>query len=182
VVRRGGRPDRQLDGRWHGVGYGDRSIERSLLNISHTPRSGHQRNTCERDSYGNTNNPYLATAGGGQITIAAQENTGTTTDLDFTGGITDQNFWFLQSGNDLKIDILGTNTSVTVAGWFSSNDNQLQEISAGGLKIDSQVSQLVQAMATYSANNPGFDPASPSSSTVPNDTNLQNAIGAAWHA
>jgi hypothetical protein len=130
------------------------------------------------DSYGNTNNTYLATAGSRQITIAAQENTGTTTDLDFTGGITDQNLWFLQSGNDLKIDILGTNTSVTAAGWFSSNDNQLQEISVGGLKIDSQVLQLVQAMATYSANNPGFDPASPSSGTVPNDTNLQNAIGA----
>ncbi len=32
----------------------------------------------------------------------------------------------------------------------------MQEITAGGLKIDSQISQLVQAMATYSANNTGL--------------------------
>jgi hypothetical protein len=132
------------------------------------------------DSYGNTNNTYLATTGSGQITIAAQA--GTTNELDFTGGLTDQNLWFLQSGNDLKIDILGTNTSVTAVGWFSSSANQFQEITAGGLNIDSQVSQLVQAMATYSANNPGFDPTSASHSAVPNDTGLQNSLAAAWHS
>jgi hypothetical protein len=88
----------------------------------------------------------------------------------------------LQSGNDLKIDILGTNTSVTATGWFSSNANQLQEITAGSLKIDNQVSQLVQAMATYSANNPGFDPTSSSIGTVPNDPGLQNSLAAAWHS
>lgn len=132
------------------------------------------------DSYGNTNNTYLATTGSGQITIAAQA--GKTNDLDFTGGITDHNLWFLQSGNDLKIDILGTNTSVTATGWFSGSANQFQEISAGGLNLDSQVSQLVQAMAIYSASNPGFDPTSPGNTVAPNDAGLRNAIGAAWHA
>jgi hypothetical protein len=58
----------------------------------------------------------------------------------------------------------------------------VQEITAGGLKIDSQISQLVQAMATYAANNPGFDPTSSSLQTVPNEAGLQNAIAAAWHA
>lgn len=134
------------------------------------------------DSFGNTNNTYLATTGSGQIAIAAQGSAGTANDLDFTGGITDQNLWFLQSGNDLQIDILGINTSVTVTNWFSSSANQLQEIMAGDLKIDSQVSQLVQAMATYSANNSGFDPTSPSISAVPNDTSLQNSVAAAWHS
>jgi hypothetical protein len=134
------------------------------------------------DSFGNTNNTYLATTGSGQIAIAAQGGAGTTNDLDFTGGITDQNLWFLQSGNDLKIDILGTNTSVTAAGWFSSSANQFQEIMAGGLKIDSQVSQLVQAMATYSASNLGFDPTATTVPTLPNDTNLQTSLAAAWHS
>jgi hypothetical protein len=124
----------------------------------------------------------LATTDSGQTAIPAQGGAGTTNDLDFIGGITDQNLWFLQSGNDLKIDVLGTNTSVTTTGWFSSSANQLQEISAGSLKIDSQVSQLVQAMATYAANNPGFDPTSPSISAVPNDTSLQNSLAAAWHS
>jgi hypothetical protein len=134
------------------------------------------------DSLGNTNNTYLATTGSGQIAIAPQASAGTANDLEFTGGITDENLWFLQSGNNLQIDILGTDTSVTVTNWFSSSANQLQEITAGGLKIDSQISQLVQAMATYSANNSGFDPTSPSISTIPNDTSLQNSVAAAWHS
>jgi hypothetical protein len=129
-----------------------------------------------------TVNTYLATTDSGQLAITAQGSAGTTNDLDFTGGITDQNLWFLQSGNDLKIDVLGTNTSVTTTGWFSSSANQLQEITAGSLKIDSQISQLVQAMATYAANNTGFDPTSPSISAVPNDTSLQNSLAAAWHS
>jgi hypothetical protein len=58
----------------------------------------------------------------------------------------------------------------------------MQEITAGGLKLDSQISQLVQAMATYSAANPGFDPTSSSVHTLPNDTALQSSMAAAWHA
>ncbi|EJN08763.1 Ca2+-binding protein, RTX toxin [Bradyrhizobium sp. YR681] len=52
----------------------------------------------------------------------------------------------------------------------------------GGLGIDGQISQLVQAMATYSANNTGFDPTSSGIQTVPNGTALQTAVAAAWHA
>ena len=134
------------------------------------------------DSFGNTNNTYLATTGSGQIPIAAQASAGAANDLDFTGGITDQNLWFLQSGNNLQIDILGTNTNVTVNNWFSGGSNQLQEITAGGLKIDSQISQLVQAMATYSASQSGFDPTSSSVSAVPNDSGLQATLASSWHA
>ncbi|KJC40735.1 hypothetical protein UP09_21665 [Bradyrhizobium sp. LTSP885] len=127
-------------------------------------------------------NTFVASPNTGQTTIYANQVAGSTNELDFTGGIADQNLWFEQSGNDLKIDLLGTNTQVDVSGWFASGNNQLQEISAGGLKIDSQVSQLVQAMATYSANNPGFDPTTPGVGSVPNDTTLQNTVAAAWHA
>jgi hypothetical protein len=77
---------------------------------------------------------------------------------------------------------MGTNTSVTVNSWFSGSSSQLQEITAGGMKLDSQVSQLVQAMATYSANNSGFDPTASSNQVVPNNNGLQTAMSAAWHA
>jgi len=133
-------------------------------------------------SGGNGNNTYLASSATGQATIYANASSGTANELDFTGSITDENLWFIQSGNDLKIDLLGSNTSVNVNNWFSGSTDQLQEITAGGLKIDSQISQLVQAMATYSTNNPGFDPTSSSNTTAPNDTNLQNAMASAWHA
>jgi hypothetical protein len=35
------------------------------------------------------------------------------------------------------------------------------------------------ALASYAANNPGFNPTAVSQ--APDDTNLQNAIAAAWH-
>jgi hypothetical protein len=87
--------------------------------------------------------------------------------------------WLAQSGNDLQIDLMGTASAVTIAGWFAGTGNQLQEITAGGLKLDGQVAQLVQAMGTYSAANPTFDPTT--ASQAPNDANLQSAIAAAWH-
>jgi hypothetical protein len=131
---------------------------------------------------GTGNNTYVASSMTGQATIEANGTAGATNALDFVGGITDENLWFQQSGNDLKIDLMGTNTQVDVSGWFSTASNQLQEISAGGLKIDSQVSQLVQAMATYSAGNAGFDPTASGVSSVPANSNLQTAIAAAWHS
>jgi hypothetical protein len=42
---------------------------------------------------------------------------------------------------------------------FGAASSQLQEITtADGSELGSQLSQLVQAMATYGAANPGFDP------------------------
>jgi hypothetical protein len=75
---------------------------------------------------------------------------------------------------------MGTNSAVTLAGWFASTANQLSEITAGGLKLDSQVAQLVQAMATYSADNSAFNPVT--ATEAPNNSALQSAIAAAWHS
>ncbi|MEY9524038.1 PII-like signaling protein [Bradyrhizobium japonicum] len=52
----------------------------------------------------------------------------------------------------------------------------------GAGSIDSQISQLVQAMSTYSANNTGSDAAGSSIHTLPSDTAVQGTVGAAWHA
>jgi hypothetical protein len=137
---------------------------------------------AETANGGARNNIYQVSPATGQATINLPSSSTSHNEVDFLGGITDQNLWFMQSGNDLKIDLLGTTTSATVDGWFSGQSSEMQEITAGGLKIDSQISQLVQAMATYAANNPGFDPASSTLNTVPNEAGLQSAITAAWHA
>jgi len=125
---------------------------------------------------------YDYNTGAGQAVIAngASTNASASNELDFGSGITDNKLWFEHVGNDLQIDLMGTANKVDIAGWFSSPGNQLQEITAGGLKLDSQVSQLVQAMATYSANNTGFSPAV--ATQAPNDPALQSAIAASWHA
>ncbi|MGJ4953759.1 hypothetical protein [Bradyrhizobium sp. HKCCYLS20291] len=99
--------------------------------------------------------------------------------LDFGAAYTADNFWFVKSGNDLDIDILGTHQQVTVADWFLGGSYQLQEIKAGGLELDTQVSQLVQAMANYAQAHPGFDPAL--ASLLPTDAQLHDQVAAAWH-
>ncbi|WP_257167391.1 calcium-binding protein [Bradyrhizobium sp. SRS-191] len=99
--------------------------------------------------------------------------------LDFGSAYTADNFWFVKSGNDLEIDIVGTHQQVTIADWFLGGSYQLQEIKAGGLELDTQVTQLVQAMATYAQAHPGFDPTV--ASQLPSDAHLHDQIAAAWH-
>jgi len=126
---------------------------------------------------GNHGNVYQVSSDTGQAQINLSWIDGTKNEIDFLGDINLDDLWFEQTADGLKIDVIGTNTSVTVGGPLSA----LQEITAGGLQIDSNLAQLVQAMASYQANNPGFDPTSSSIHTLPNDSALQNAVTAAWH-
>jgi len=136
---------------------------------------------------------YEVGRGAGQTTIIngsadnqdADGNPIPANELDFGAGISDTQLWFAQSGTDLQIDVMGTQQSVTVADWFGNtpgNFSQLQTIAtADGNSLDnSQVSQLVQAMATFSSANSGFDPTASGNSQAPNDPGVQAAIAAAW--
>ena len=101
-------------------------------------------------------------------------------EVDF-GGLADTQLWFERKGNDLQVDVLGTTDHLTVAGWYAGNARaQVQSFNtADGMKIDTQIVQLVTAMAGYAANNPGFDPTQ--ATQMPADPALQSAIAAAWH-
>jgi hypothetical protein len=103
-------------------------------------------------------------------------------EIDFGAGVAHDQLWLQRSGNELQIDLLGTNQDLTVSGWYAGNARaQVQSIDAGdGLKLDSQLQQLVTAMATYSANNAGFNPTQVAQ--MPTDQTLQTAIAGAWHA
>jgi hypothetical protein len=116
------------------------------------------------------------------VTITPDYSSGISNEFDFTGNVTDQNLWFLQSGNNLQIDVIGTNNQTTLDGWFNSGNQASEVFTAGGLKLDSQISQLVQAMAAYSGSHAGFDPTASTLHQIPNDTALQNTVAAAWHA
>ena len=122
----------------------------------------------------------FATGGGHDAIInGLASNTAASGELQLGAGITTDNLWFVQSGHDLEIEVMGTHDTITVADWFASTGYQLRDITAGGLKLDAQVTQLVQAMASYSAAHPGFDPTAVAQS--PNDAALHAAIAAAWH-
>jgi hypothetical protein len=130
---------------------------------------------------GGANATYLYHPGDGSDVIingTASETTATGT-LDFGATLSADNFWFVKSGNDLQIDILGTHEQVTIADWFAGGSHQLQEIKASGVEIDAGVQQLVQVMADYSAAHPGFDPTA--TSQMPSDAHLQTVLAASWH-
>jgi Ca2+-binding RTX toxin-like protein len=100
-------------------------------------------------------------------------------------GVDPDQLWLERVGNDLRIDVMGSSTSATVQNWFSSTRNQLSDLtlnggSGGASTLDTQINLLVQAMATYSGNNAGFDPTSLSNPVVTDPTVLA-AVNAAWH-
>jgi hypothetical protein len=120
--------------------------------------------------------------GGGQAHIinGGADSAGPSGELNFAVGISDDQLWFEQKGSDLSISVMGSHDHVTIDGWFGASASQLEEIKlSDGLEIDSGISQLVQAMASYSAANGGFDPAS--ATHIPTDASLQAAVAASWH-
>jgi Ca2+-binding RTX toxin-like protein len=93
---------------------------------------------------------YAFGRGGGQDTIVngLSGNSGATGALDFASGIATNQLWLLRSGNDLQIDVMGSTDHVIVSGWCASATADLAQLTtAGGLKLDSQLQQLVQSMA-----------------------------------
>jgi serralysin len=131
---------------------------------------------------GGVGSTYIYDAGyGSDIIVNGTTNDAAATwELDFGAGVAADELWFSRSGNVLAIDIVGPHSTITVAGWFSGASHQLTEIKAGGLELDGKVAQLVQAMASYGAANPGFDPSAVAQ--APADAHLQATIAAAWHA
>lgn len=129
---------------------------------------------------GGGSDTYVFKGGYGDLTI---DNTGGSDPhgtLQLGSNFTDQDLWFLQSGNDLVMQTIGESDIVTIADWFSSNDAKLSAVSIdGGEQIDSSLNSLISAMATFANDNPAFDPAT--ATGMPTDTTLQTAIAAAWH-
>ncbi|HEY7580690.1 MAG TPA: hypothetical protein VH855_24120, partial [Acetobacteraceae bacterium] len=101
--------------------------------------------------------------------------------LDLAPGLDQTDLWFSQSGNNLLIDVLGSQSTITVQDWSGANPSAILAFIKGGdgFRIDTQIDQLVGAMATYSADNPGFSPAT--ATQMPTDPTLQNALQSAWH-
>ncbi|MFA8329355.1 beta strand repeat-containing protein [Burkholderia ubonensis] len=100
-------------------------------------------------------------------------------------GANPENVWLQQVGNDLHVDLMGTTTSATIQNWFGSSYSALAELTvaggaSGNATLDTQVNQLIQAMATFSENNPGFDPTSSANPSI-TDPTLLAAVNTAWH-
>ncbi|WP_040476951.1 cadherin-like domain-containing protein [Paramagnetospirillum caucaseum] len=121
---------------------------------------------------------YLFGAGGGQDII---NNAGQAADGDkllFGSGIATDQLWFQQAANDLKVSIIGTSDSVTVAGWFASNTNHVSTLQTadGHVLADSAVQNLVSAMASLTP-----PPIGQAALTTQQHQQLDTVIAANWH-
>ncbi len=71
--------------------------------------------------------------------------------IEFGAGIAADQIWFSQSGDDLRLDLVGTPDSILVQGWYGYNEPvESFELDDGTYLRNSDIDQLVQAMATFS--------------------------------
>jgi hypothetical protein len=100
---------------------------------------------------------YDYAGGTGKTTIItdASSDAAASDERDSGPGISDEKLWLILSGNDLETDVMGKRNQMTVAGWFAGT--RRQEVTAGGLAHDIQVSNLVKAMAAHAANTPDVE-------------------------
>jgi len=134
-------------------------------------------------SGGGGDDTFRFAIGDGADTIAGDGmDAGSTDTLAFEGALTRDDLWISQSGDNLRIDLLGSEDNVTLAGWFSTGttpDDRIDRIEAGGeVLTEANVQQLVNAMASWSAGNSGQD--GDDLASMPEEQNLTDTIAAAW--
>jgi Ca2+-binding RTX toxin-like protein len=70
--------------------------------------------------------------------------------IEFGANVTADQIWFSQSGNDLRLSLLGSSDSITIQHWYTHNKPvEKIETQDGMYLLNSAVDQLVQAMAAF---------------------------------
>jgi Ca2+-binding RTX toxin-like protein len=66
--------------------------------------------------------------------------------------IAPEQLWLSRDGDDLALSVIGTNDKLTIADWYSEENNQLETITSatGESLLNSQVESLVHAMSAFS--------------------------------
>ncbi len=98
---------------------------------------------------GTGNDVFQFSRGDGQDTVT--DNSGTADRLDLSSGINPLDLILSRSANDLRIALYGSTDQMTIANWYGGATNQLETIKASnGLQlVNTQVDQLIQAMAAF---------------------------------
>ncbi|OUM01538.1 hypothetical protein A8M77_16135 [Variovorax sp. JS1663] len=124
------------------------------------------------------NDTYLFGRGSGQDILFDYDPTAGNSDVvKFGSDVSADQLWFRQSGYDLQVSIIGTNDQLTIGNWYSSNAYRVEEFrtSDGRTLLDSQVHNLVQAMAGFSP------PAAGQTTLAPNvRDSLSPLLAASW--
>ncbi|MET3440687.1 Ca2+-binding RTX toxin-like protein [Variovorax paradoxus] len=136
-------------------------------------------------SGGNGGDVYVFGRGDGQDLLREEDWTPGNTDvLSFGAGVSVDQLWFQSVGNFLEVSIIGTNDKVSIQNWnlqYSGSTPYPHRIeqfktSDGKTLLDSQVQNLVNAMASFS-------PPAAGQTTLPANyqSSLNSVIAANWH-
>lgn len=101
---------------------------------------------------GTGNDTYILGRGYGSDTIQENDSTAGNTDVaSFLEGIATDQLWFRHVGNNLEVSVIGTADKLTIQNWYSSSANNVEQFRTadGHVLLDSQVENLVQAMAAF---------------------------------
>lgn len=102
---------------------------------------------------------------------------GNTDVLQFLGGISSDQLWFRKVSNNLEVSVIGTGDKATVQNWYLGSQYHVEQFKTadGKVLLDSQVQNLVNAMAS-------FAPPSAGQLTLPASyqTGLMPVIAANW--
>lgn len=97
--------------------------------------------------------------------------------LSFASDIAADQLWFVKSGNNLEVSVIGTSNKAVVKDWYLGNAYHVEELKSGNGKtlLDSQVQNLVSAMA-------GLTPPAAGQTTLPPEyqSQLNAVITANW--
>ncbi|WP_226661415.1 calcium-binding protein [Microbulbifer aggregans] len=103
---------------------------------------------------GEGSDTYLIGVGSGQDVINNLSSTAVSDNdvLQFLTDIDESNLWFSRDGDNLIVDIIGSDDQVTIQDWYADSAQQLDEIRTGDAILQaSMVENLVSAMAAFGA-------------------------------
>lgn len=98
------------------------------------------------------NDTYQFSRGDGIDRLIESDNTTTSVDtLQLSARISREQVWWRKSGNDLEMSIIGTTDKVTVQNWYVGQACHVEQFRTidGKVLLDTQVDQLVNAMAAF---------------------------------
>jgi Ca2+-binding RTX toxin-like protein len=124
------------------------------------------------------NDTYWLGRGYGVDSIMENDATAGNTDVArFDAGIATDQLWFSKTGNNLDVSIIGTADKFTMTNWYLGNQYHTEQFktSDGKTLLDSQVQNLVQAMAGFAP-----PPAGQTTLSASYQTSLAPVIAANW--
>ncbi len=101
---------------------------------------------------GTGNDTYVFGRGSNADIINDYDSTAGNTDLLSVGAdVAANQLWFRRVGSDLEVSIIGTSDKSTVSNWYSNNAYHIEQFktSDGRMLLDTQVENLVSAMASF---------------------------------